>query len=117
MTFSAREIPFPGLHNLIRPGIPDLESPALDCWTALYEIISCTNEIVAYFSNGAIDITPPCCWAITVITHNCWPAMLSVLGYSPDQANILRGYCDAVASEVAEFGPVPSHVGQPLPQF
>ncbi|PIN26895.1 hypothetical protein CDL12_00344 [Handroanthus impetiginosus] len=115
--FSAREIPFPGLHNLIHPRIPDLEIHAMDCWTALYKIRSCSNETVAYFSNGAIDITPSCCQAITVITHNCWAAVLSVLGYGLDQANITRGYCDAVASEVVGFRPVPSLFGQPSQGF
>ncbi|PIN17355.1 hypothetical protein CDL12_09977 [Handroanthus impetiginosus] len=105
-TFSAREIPLPGLHNLIHPWIPDLEIHAMDCWTALHKIRSCSNEIVAYFSNGAIDITPPCCQAIIVITHYCMA-----------RSNIMRGYCDAVASEVVGFGPVPSPVGQPLQGF
>ncbi|KAL2240171.1 egg cell-secreted protein 1.4-like [Sesamum indicum] len=111
-SFQARELPFPQApdHN----PTPELQGSALDCLTALYKIRSCSNEIIAYFSNGTIDITPPCCQAITLITHSCWPAVLSILGYSPDQASILRGYCDAVASEVAQFGPVPSPLGQPL---
>ncbi|KAK4394398.1 Egg cell-secreted protein 1.4 [Sesamum angolense] len=109
-SFQARELPFPPDHN----STPELQGPALDCLIALYKIRSCSNEIIAYFANGTIDITPPCCQAITLITHSCWPAVLSALGYSPDQASILRGYCDAVASEVARFGPVPSPLGQPF---
>lgn len=117
-SYSSREFPFPPLFpglNLTGPGGPEVEGQALDCWTALYKIRSCSNEIIAYFTNGTIDITPPCCEAVALITHHCWPAVLGALGYSPDQTNILRGYCDATASFVAGFGPVSSPVGQPLP--
>ncbi|KAK4417357.1 Egg cell-secreted protein 1.4 [Sesamum alatum] len=113
-SFPARDFPFPPAPDDHHNPIPELEGQALDCLTALYKIRSCSNEIIAYFANGTIDITPPCCQAITLITHSCWPAVLSALGYTPDQANILRGYCDAVASEVARFGPVPSPLGQPF---
>lgn len=88
--------------------VPVLESTGLDCWTALYKIRSCSNEIVAYFVDGSIDIDPPCCESIALITHHCWPAVLGVLGYGPDQTDILRGYCDAVASSV---GPAPGPLG------
>lgn len=40
------------------------EGSILDCWNALGEIKSCTNEIVAYFTIGTIDIDLPCCQAI-----------------------------------------------------
>lgn len=111
-THSTREFPF-------QPLIPGLNSTgpggeALDCLTALYRIKSCSNEILAYFAKGAIDITPPCCEAITLITHQCWPAVLSTIGYGPNQVYILRGYCDAAASYAPVFGPVLSPVGQPL---
>ncbi|KAG8383420.1 hypothetical protein BUALT_Bualt04G0010900 [Buddleja alternifolia] len=112
---SAREIPFqsqvPGFNNPTAGDGLETEGGALDCWTALYKIRSCSNEIIAYFANGAIDITPPCCEAITLITHQCWPAVLSTLGYSPDQANILRGYCDASVSYAFSFGPISSPLG------
>lgn len=100
-TYESRE--FPG---------PELESTGLDCWTALYKIRSCSNEIAAYFGNGTIDIDPPCCEAIALVTHHCWPALLGSLGYSLDRTAVLRGYCDASAPG---FGPSPSPVAQPLP--
>lgn len=91
---------------------PVLESTGLDCWTALYKIRSCSNEIVAYFVEGSVDITPPCCESIALITHHCWPAVLGVLGYSPAQTDVLRGYCDAVASSAdVGFGPAPGPLG------
>ncbi|KAH9747698.1 Aldehyde oxygenase (deformylating) [Citrus sinensis] len=33
--------------------------------------------------------------AIDIITRNCWPAMLTSLGFTAEEGNILRGYCDA----------------------
>ena len=69
-----------------------------NCWNAIAEIKSCGNEITAYFNNGTIDIGVPCCQAIKMITLHCWPSMLSVLGITPDQCNILVGYCDASAA-------------------
>ncbi|KAJ7956956.1 egg cell-secreted protein 1.1-like [Quillaja saponaria] len=73
----------------------------VDCWNALAELKSCSNEIVLFFINGQADIGPDCCRAIEIITHNCWPAMLSSLGFTAEEGNILRGYCDAAASAPA----------------
>lgn len=77
----------------------------VDCWSSLLELKSCTNEIVLFFINGVADIGPGCCRAITVITHNCWPAMLTSLGFTAEEGNILRGYCDAAA---ASSSPTPA---------
>lgn len=77
-----------------------------NCWNAIAEIKSCANEISAYFKNGAIDIGLPCCQAIKMITQHCWPAMLTALGITPDQSNILVGYCDASVAVVPSPSPV-----------
>ncbi|KAG8383419.1 hypothetical protein BUALT_Bualt04G0010800 [Buddleja alternifolia] len=37
--------------------------------------------------------------AIKVIERDCWPAMLGSLGYTTEEGDILRGYCDASDSE------------------
>ncbi|KAJ6754731.1 hypothetical protein OIU79_027363 [Salix purpurea] len=71
------------------------EGSLVECWSALVEIKSCTNEIVLFFMNGEADIGPDCCRAIHTITHNCWPAMFTSLGFTNEEGNILRGYCDA----------------------
>jgi hypothetical protein len=71
------------------------ESSLVECWNALVEIKSCTNEIVLFFMTGQADIGPDCCRAIHTITHNCWPAMFTSLGFTDEEGNILRGYCDA----------------------
>ncbi|CAH9142854.1 unnamed protein product [Cuscuta epithymum] len=71
------------------------------------------SEIEAYFINGTIDIGAECCEAITTITRHCWPAVLSGIGVSPEESDILRGYCDA-----AESSPPADDVGgsfQPSP--
>ncbi|KAK0603142.1 hypothetical protein LWI29_001803 [Acer saccharum] len=78
-----------------------------ECWTALMELKSCTNEIVLFFLNGQANIGPDCCLAIGIITHNCWPAMLTSLGFTAEEGNILRGYCDAS----------PAPVSAPPPEF
>ncbi|KAL9444001.1 hypothetical protein AB3S75_017220 [Citrus x aurantiifolia] len=41
------------------------------------------------------DIGPDYCRAIIIITRNCWPAMLTSLGFTVEEGNMLRGYCDA----------------------
>ena len=73
----------------------------VECWNALNELKSCTNEIVLFFVNGQTDIGPDCCRAIEVITRNCWPAMLTSLGFTSEEGNILRGYCDASPGPLA----------------
>ena len=82
------------------------------CWNALLELKSCSNEIVDFFLNGQTDIGPDCCRAITIITHHCWPAMLTSIGFTAEEGNILRGYCDATASVPVTSPPA----GSPVPQ-
>ncbi|XP_023881145.2 egg cell-secreted protein 1.4 [Quercus suber] len=90
----------------------DTSEGLVPCWNALLELKSCSNEIVVFFLNGQADIGPDCCRAITIITHNCWPAMLTSLGFTAEEGNILSGYCDAAAS-VPSTAPSPS---APAPQ-
>ncbi|KAK9706713.1 hypothetical protein RND81_07G146800 [Saponaria officinalis] len=69
-----------------------------DCWSALAELRQCSNEIIAFFLNGQTDIDTPCCNAIEYITRQCWPAMLGVLGFTPQEGNLLAGYCDQASA-------------------
>ncbi|MFS7952995.1 putative Prolamin-like domain-containing protein [Helianthus anomalus] len=64
-----------------------------DCWNALLELKSCTNEIVLFFLNGDSYLTMDCCRAIRTITYGCWPSMLTSLGFTSEQGDILQGYC------------------------
>ncbi|KAL9156134.1 hypothetical protein ABFS82_09G053000 [Erythranthe guttata] len=115
---AGRETPIQPPTNADEPGWGPLGingSGPLDCLTALYKIKSCTKEILEYFATGAIDISPPCCEAISVITHKCWPSFLGTLGFSQDQTYILRGYCDAIAAAAytTMSGSIPSPVVGP----
>ena len=65
------------------------------CWNVLMELKSCSNEIVIFFLNNWADIGLDCCRAIEIIIRNCWPTMLTSLGFTAKEGNILRGYCDA----------------------
>ncbi|KAK9221399.1 hypothetical protein WN944_009825 [Citrus x changshan-huyou] len=66
-----------------------------ECWNPLMKLKSCSNEIVIFFLNSQADIGHDYCRAIDIITRNCWPAMLTSLGFTAKEGNILRGYCDA----------------------
>ncbi|GFY91172.1 cinnamyl alcohol dehydrogenase 9 [Actinidia rufa] len=96
----------PGLNLMARI---EAEGGLVECWNALKEIKSCSNEIVLYFMNGSADIGPACCQAVGLVTHHCWPAMLTTLGFTPEECNMLRGYCDAASSS----GPAPSPAATP----
>ncbi|KAG9153120.1 hypothetical protein Leryth_012378 [Lithospermum erythrorhizon] len=63
------------------------------CWNALMELKSCTNEIILFFLNGESYMGMDCCKAIRVITHECWPSMLTSLGYTSEEGDILSDYC------------------------
>ncbi|KAL5697996.1 hypothetical protein ACHQM5_029086 [Ranunculus cassubicifolius] len=69
-----------------------------DCWNALLELKSCTNEIVLFFLNGESYLGQDCCRAIRVITRDCWPSMLTSLGFTSQEGDILQGYCDATSA-------------------
>ncbi|KAK7369445.1 hypothetical protein VNO80_11483 [Phaseolus coccineus] len=69
----------------------------VECWSNLVELKSCSSEIMQFFINGEADIGPNCCCAITVITHNCWPSMLTSLGYTYQEALYILQYCEDAA--------------------
>lgn len=68
------------------------------CWDALLELQSCSGEVVMFFMNGEAHLGANCCSAMRVIEHQCWPSMLSTLGITAQESNVLRGYCDSAAS-------------------
>ncbi|KAK9229767.1 hypothetical protein WN944_022733 [Citrus x changshan-huyou] len=53
-----------------------------ECWNALMELKSCSNEIVILFLNSQAYIGPDCSRAIDIITRNYWPAMLTSLEFT-----------------------------------
>ncbi|KAH6795587.1 hypothetical protein C2S51_036573 [Perilla frutescens var. frutescens] len=83
------------------------EGPS-SCWDALFEIQSCSGEVVMFFLNGEAHLGDNCCAAIRVIEHHCWPSMLGTLGITTEETNVLRGYCDATATSTSTAAPPPS---------
>ncbi|KAK6913251.1 Prolamin-like domain [Dillenia turbinata] len=69
------------------------------CWDSLFELQACTGEAILFFLNGETYLGPGCCRAIEIIEHQCWPAMLTSLGFTPQEGDILRGYCDAAEED------------------
>ncbi|KAE8696251.1 Egg cell-secreted protein 1.3 [Hibiscus syriacus] len=72
-----------------------------ECWNALNEIKLCTDEIVVFLVNGQTDIDAGCCRAIEVITRDCWPTLLTSLGFTSQEGHILRDYCDVLSAPAA----------------
>ncbi|KAI3980410.1 hypothetical protein MKX01_003949 [Papaver californicum] len=70
-----------------------------ECWDSLMKLQACSGEIILFFLNGETRLGSSCCRAIHVIQHSCWPAMLGSLGFTLEEGDILRGYCDAAATE------------------
>ncbi|RZC62099.1 hypothetical protein C5167_023861 [Papaver somniferum] len=71
-----------------------------ECWDSLTELQACTGEVILFLLNGETHLGRNCCRAIHIIQHNCWPAMLGSLGFTEEEGNMLRGYCDATADVV-----------------
>ncbi|KAI9165474.1 hypothetical protein LWI28_014801 [Acer negundo] len=42
----------------------------VECWNALLEVKSCSNEIILFFLNGQANIGSDCCRSIAIITRN-----------------------------------------------
>ncbi|KAI3885834.1 hypothetical protein MKX03_022926 [Papaver bracteatum] len=87
-----------------------------ECLKALYELRSCTNEIILFFMDGEIYLSIECCrailrllanWANTrwFITRECWPSMLTSVGFTAEEGDILRGYCNATHSTTSRSPP------------
>ncbi|GAB2279296.1 hypothetical protein Dimus_013941 [Dionaea muscipula] len=96
-----------------------VDEDSSDCWGSLLQLQACTGEVIQFFYNGETQLGPNCCKAIHVIEHNCWPAMISSLGFTSEEDAILRGYCDAEEEEEEEgedsaSSPSPSPVIVPL---
>ncbi|PIA53010.1 hypothetical protein AQUCO_01000699v1 [Aquilegia coerulea] len=81
-----------------------------DCWNALLELKSCTNEIVLFFVDGETYLGLECCRAIRIITRECWPSMLTSLGFTAQEGDILRGYCDASSTPTSPIAPAEAPV-------
>jgi hypothetical protein len=63
------------------------------CLNSLKEIESCpSNNIVTFFIRNQANLGLECCPAISTITdHNCWLIMLTSVGLTSEEANMMRG--------------------------
>ncbi|KAL9407760.1 hypothetical protein AB3S75_046327 [Citrus x aurantiifolia] len=91
------------LNNNMKPGYDlatrlEASGGLTECWNALMDLKSYSNEIVIFFLNSQANIGHDCCRTIDIITRNCWPAMLTSLGFTVEEGNILKGYCDAYSA-------------------
>ncbi|KAM3293538.1 hypothetical protein ACQJBY_036847 [Aegilops geniculata] len=84
----------------------------MECWGAVTELRSCTNEIVLFFLNGESYLGLDCCIAIRTITLHCWPSVLASIGFTADEADVLRVFCDA---EIPHAPPPPAPAAVPAP--
>uniref|UniRef100_A0A7N0TPQ3 Prolamin-like domain-containing protein n=1 Tax=Kalanchoe fedtschenkoi TaxID=63787 RepID=A0A7N0TPQ3_KALFE len=71
-------------------------SSSTSCWDSLFKLQSCTGEVILFFLNGETYLGKACCEAIQTIEHDCWPTMLTSLGYTDEEGFVLQGYCDGV---------------------
>ncbi|XP_068658225.1 egg cell-secreted protein 1.2-like [Aristolochia californica] len=109
---AAREMQLEHVHDL--SARIEAEGGMTQCFNALYELRACTNEIILFFFNGESYLSLDCCRAIRVITLHCWPAMLASVGFTLEEADILRGYCDASVDSGSSPPPgIPGNSGSP----
>lgn len=85
-------------------------SGSSSCWESLYELQSCTGEVIVFFFNGETQLGHGCCRAIRIIEHQCWPQLLGSLGFTSQETDVLRGYCDAADSSGSVSLPPPFYV-------
>lgn len=64
------------------------------CWETLFQLQACTGEVIMFFLNGETNLGSGCCHALLTIAQECWPDMLTTLGLTQQEGDILRGYCD-----------------------
>ncbi|CAL8173863.1 unnamed protein product [Prunus armeniaca] len=54
-----------------------------------------SDEVVMFFFlNVETYLGHSCCEAIRTIEHQCWPALLGTLGFTAEETDVLKGYCD-----------------------
>ncbi|KAL5560200.1 hypothetical protein UlMin_036411 [Ulmus minor] len=97
----------PGSNLAVRLKL-NLEGESSTCWDSLIDLQACSGEVILFFLNGETYLGPSCCHAIRTITHQCWPAMFTTLGFTTQEVDILQGYCDAETPAPPSPPPPPS---------
>ncbi|CAK9142658.1 unnamed protein product [Ilex paraguariensis] len=113
MAYTAMARPLSSKTTLMARLKLDGEESSSNCWESLFQLQSCTGEVLLFFMNGETYLGPGCCSAIRTIEHDCWPSMLGSLGFTSKEGDILRGYCDASDSGSATTPPSPPHTVEP----
>ncbi|XP_077252636.1 egg cell-secreted protein 1.1-like [Tasmannia lanceolata] len=86
----AKEVTMPWM---MPPPVIDPQIQA--CWSSLYSIEGCVQEIFYAFIKHQFGVGPACCKAINDIAGNCWPKMF--LPFSPLFPPFIKGLCMGVA--------------------
>ena len=73
----------------------------VNCWNALLELKSCSNEIVSFFINRESDLDPCCCRVIATTRHTCWPIIMVSFGFTPTHGVILQSHCHTASGSTA----------------
>ncbi|PPS20418.1 hypothetical protein GOBAR_AA00148 [Gossypium barbadense] len=71
---AARQLPISS-----KPGRLEENGGLAECWNALNELKSCTDEIILFFVNGQTDMGPECCGGIEIFVSCFGPRLC--LGY------------------------------------
>ncbi|XP_028760268.1 egg cell-secreted protein 1.1-like [Neltuma alba] len=72
-----------------------LEAGPSTCWDSLFELQACSGEVITFFLSGETYLGHGCCQAIKkVLGQDCWPNIMSSLGFTNEEGDILEGYCD-----------------------
>ncbi|CAL9020805.1 unnamed protein product [Prunus brigantina] len=45
-------------------------------------------------SRSNLNLAASCCEAIRTIKHQCWLVLLGTLGFTAEETDVLKGYCD-----------------------
>ncbi|PRQ17678.1 putative Prolamin-like domain-containing protein [Rosa chinensis] len=72
----------------------NLVGESSNCWDSLLQLHACSGEVILFFFNGETYLGHTCCEAIRMIEHQCWPALLGTLGFTTQETDVLKGYCD-----------------------
>ncbi|CAN6555597.1 unnamed protein product [Malus baccata var. baccata] len=93
-----------------------LDEESANCWESLFQLQACSGEVVMFFLNGETYIGHGCCEAIRTIEHQCWPALLGTLGFTTEETDVLKGYCDEanhIESPPSSTTPSPPSISKP----
>ncbi|XP_008231912.1 PREDICTED: egg cell-secreted protein 1.1-like [Prunus mume] len=97
MTTSARSLNYDPIGSNQNPNLEarlNLDEESSNCWDSLFQLHACSGEVVMFFLNGETYLGHGCCEAIRTIEHQCWPALLGTLGFTTEETDVLKGYCD-----------------------